>query len=137
MTTKKRASKSKPVTSHELALVNYDPTLQTWDAKIKGKSYTLCFDLRFLARAERELRAAGHDVNLFQALPGQTLENIFTMFACSLRRFHPELDYDTACGLLTPAYVYVVNDAINKLWMESIPAPDAEAAKENPTQPGN
>jgi hypothetical protein len=134
MTKTKRASKPKPTAP---ALVNYDPTLQTWEVKIGGKSHTLCFDLRFLARAERELRAAGNDVNLFRALPGQTLDNIFTMFACSLRRFHPEISYDDACGLLTPAQVYVVSDAINKLWEASIPAPDPEAAKENPTQPGS
>ena len=129
----KRAAKPEPTAP---AVVNDDPTLQTHEVKIRGKAYTLCFDLRSLARAERELRAAGNDVNLFLALPGQTLDNLLTLFACAIRRFHPEIGYDEACELLTPADVYVVGEAVNKLWEDSVPAPD-ESADKNPIQPGS
>lgn len=128
--------------NNEIVAVNEDPTLPTQEVKIGGKTYTLCFDLRSLARAERELRAAGNDVNLFYALPGRTLDNILTLFACSIRRFHPEIGYDDACALLTPLDVYTVGDAINKLWEESVPKPDDEEleatnkAGADPTQPG-
>lgn len=119
------------------APVNDDPTLQTRDVTIGGKVYTLCLDLRSLARAERELRANGYDVSLYLALPGQTLDNILTVFAAALRRFHPEIDYDAACNLLTLPDVYVVGEAIMRLWQSSMPKPEKTVAERNPIQPGS
>ena len=81
---------------------------------LDGKSYKLCFDLRELAKAEQELRREGHGVDLLLALNvgALNLDAVETLFAATVRTFHPELKYDDAVALVTLSSVYHIATVI-------------------------
>jgi hypothetical protein len=112
-----------------------DPTVETTEIVIGGKTYKMCFDFRSLAKAERELNAAGHKISLLTALPGHNLESIYVMFAASIRRFHPEIAYEDAIDLVDLPTAFSVYSAIVEAWAKAMPEPRRED-KRNPTEPG-
>lgn len=111
-----------------------DPTLPKTPVTIKGVTYNLCLDLGALAEAEAALIAEGHtEVNLLYALPNQNLGNTRIVFAAALRKFHPEIPFEHAMGLLTFDSLYTVALAIQKAWVAATPEADQSAP---PPQPG-
>jgi len=137
MTKRKKPAAGKPEV-HATAVLpdgSVDPTLLTAQVTIGGKVYTLCFDLGALARAEHELRALGHNVNILSALPVETLSDVLVMFAVAVRQFHPGIGYDAALAIPKLSDVYKVRLAVADAWSRSLAEPDPEA-KKNPTQPG-
>jgi hypothetical protein len=112
-----------------------DPTLETSSVTVQGREYTLCFDMRTLAKVERELRAQGHAVTLLESLPSQTLEHTLVTFAATLRRFHPEIPFVQALALPKMADIYAISLAIADAWKKSLPVPDESVKKnESPIQ---
>lgn len=113
-----------------------NPTLRTAEVTVKGRKLTLCFDLRELARAEAELKRAGHaEVDLFRSLPVDTVESVFIVFTCALRRFHPEIGFEEAVSMLDFADIYNLRQEVMKAWALSMPDPEKDA-KPDPTNPG-
>lgn len=129
------AAKAAEVATAVAADGSVDPTLLTSTVTIKGKEYTLCFDLLSLARAEHELRKAGHDVNLFEILPVDTAERLLTMFAVALRRFHPDIPFEDALRIPGLGSFYQLRLAVVDAWRRSLEEPEVDSSK-NPTQPG-
>lgn len=109
------------------------PTLLFTEIAIEGTTYKMCFNLGALAKAETELLAQGHDVNILTALPSLNLSSTIILFAASLRKFHPEIPFEDAKELLTLPYVMVAANAIADAWKKALP-PVEEDAKANPTQ---
>jgi hypothetical protein len=116
-----------------------------YPAEINGKTYKLCFELRQLSKAEQELNREGHPVNMLLALNVGSLDlnAVQTLFAASVRTYHPELKYEAAIDLITMESVYsvaiVILDALGiehlggskKVADPGAPAP----SKEGETQP--
>ena len=114
-----------------------DPTLETAEVMIKGKTYTLCFDIEALAQAEQELNLAGVPVNVLQIGPSINLHNTRMLFPIALRRFHPEIKYDEAQAMLSNlAWAMVagnaIAEAVNKAFSEFQSFQQGEGSK-NPT----
>jgi hypothetical protein len=55
------------------------------------------------------------------------------MFAASVRKFHPELDFEAALKLLTLDSIYAVATAITDAWKAANPEPEKTA---DPPRPG-
>lgn len=128
--------KTSPAAEPAPIAVVADPNLLTSTVKVGGKEYTLCFDMRTLATIERQLRAEGHNVNLLEALPSQTIEHLLVTFAASIRRFHPEIGFVEALAIPKLTDIYAVSLAIAEAWRKSLPEVDPKDAKKNPTGPG-
>lgn len=115
-----------------------DPTLATTTIKIKGKEYTLCFDMGALAEAELHFRRAGDPINLLNAFPEISLSSVLIIFPCAVRKFHPDLTFKQAreiIGSSLPA-IYAVAPFIMQAWKDAMPDIDPEQEKpENPLQP--
>lgn len=115
-----------------------DPSLPKTPVTINGKIYNLCFDLGALAEAETAInaellrRTPPQQVNLLWALPGGNLGNTRVMFAAAVRKFHPELGFEEAMGLLTLTNVHDVSLALQAAWVKSEATPDPA----DPTRPG-
>lgn len=107
-----------------------DPTVETTDIVIEGKTYRMCLDFRSLRLAERELNKAGHNVNILAEFPKLTLDATCIVFAASILRFHPEMSYEAAEDLLLaePMNAYRASDAISAAFMKAI----RDANKSNP-----
>jgi hypothetical protein len=91
------------------------PTLPFYPLELDGKTYKLCFVLRELAKAEQELRREGHRANMLLALNvgSLDLDAVETLFAATVRTFHPELrKYDDAVALVTLSSVYQIATVI-------------------------
>jgi hypothetical protein len=84
--------------------------LPFYPVELDGKTYKLCFDMRELAKAEQELRREGHRVNMLLALNvgSLDLDAVETLFAATVRTYHPELKYDDAVALVTLRSVYQI-----------------------------
>jgi hypothetical protein len=111
-----------------------DPTLKTTEIEIKGKKYTLCFDMGSLAEAELYFRRAGEQVNLLAAFPEVSLSSVLVIFPCAIRKFHPELSFKQAqeiIGSSLPA-IYAVAPFIMQAWRDSMPEADPDAPKTEP-----
>jgi hypothetical protein len=118
----------------KIADTSLDPTLPKTPITIKGITYQMCLDLGALAEAEAALIAEGHhEVNLLYALPNQNLSNTRTVFAASLRKFHPEISFDDAKKLLSFDALYAVALKIQEAWTAATPEPETPA---DPPQPG-
>lgn len=115
-----------------------DPTQATTQIKIKGKEYTLCFDMGALAEAEMHFRRAGDEVNLLAAFPEVSLSSILIIFPCAIHKFHPDLSYKEAqavIGKSLPA-IYAVAPFIMEAWKDAMPDVDPDQEKpENPPEP--
>lgn len=98
-----------------------DPTLPRTPITINGRDYDLCFDLGALASAESALISAGHEVNLLAALPTPNLSNVRIIFACAIRAFHPDIDFNEAVGMVTLTNVYSIANAIAQAWQAALP----------------
>lgn len=110
-----------------------DPTLPKTPIEINGKTYDLCFDLGALAEAEQALNREGHHVNLLAALPVLNLTNVRVIFAAAIRKFHPEISYDEAVGMITFLNLYAIANIIAEAWKAALPEPEpvpVEAAAE-------
>lgn len=113
-----------------------DPTIETTDVVIGDKVYRMCFDLRSLAIAEEKLVGEGHNVNLLVALPRMDkIVNIRILFAASIQRFHPEIDFEDGLNLLNISNIYKVANAIASAVEKSMSVPDKDV-KANPIEPG-
>lgn len=126
----------KPAVAKPQTPPSADPTLRVAEVTVKGRKLTLCFDLRELARAEAELKRAGHaEVDLFRSLPVDTVESVFIVFACAVRRFHPEIGFDEAVSMLNFSDIYNVRQEVVNAWAASMPDPEPEKTAD-PTNPG-
>ena len=117
--------------------VEADPTVETTDVVIGGKVYRMCLTTRALAEAERELKKLGYPVVLIRALNPVTLlelDSILMLFAASIRKFHPEIDFGDAMDLVTLPYVQTVAVALHDAWEKCLPKPEGDKA--NPTEAG-
>jgi hypothetical protein len=88
--------------------------LPFYPVHVDGKTYKLCFDMRELAKAERELEREGHRVNMLFALNvgSLDLDAVETLFAATVRTYHPELKYNDAVALVTLSSVYHIATVI-------------------------
>jgi hypothetical protein len=125
------------VTKRRIAVVD-DPTVESTEVLIEGKTYRMCLDFRSLRLAERELNKAGHKINILYEFPRLTLDSTCIVFAASIRRFHPEVSYEAAEDLLVenPVNAYRVSDVIGEAFMKAMAAPrkgDAVEGRKNPT----
>lgn len=113
-----------------------DATLSSTPITIKGNVYKLCFDLRALGRAERELVGLGHDVKLLEKFPRlEYIDEVLILFAASIRTFQPEISFEEALALPDLPAIYLVRGAIYAAWSAAVPEP-VEGEK-NPTEPGS
>lgn len=107
-----------------------DPTLETTQITLGGKTYTLCFDLEALAEAETALIQAGvPGVNLLQSLSlgSVNLQGMRSLFAASLRKFQPTLKPKEAMALVTTRNLYKVWNAVIEGWTKAVGG-DAQSA---------
>jgi hypothetical protein len=118
----------------EIAHTVADPTLETTEVEIKGKKYTLCFDLGAIAEAEFHFMKQGKEVNLLAAFPNMSLWAVRMIFPCAIHRFHPELTFEAAQKLVTLPVLYAVWPFINLAWKQSIPEPE-EGTSQTPPVP--
>jgi hypothetical protein len=115
-----------------------DPSLPKTPVTIGGKVYNLCFDLGALAEAETAINAElirrnpPQRVNLLISLPDKTLGSTRVNFAAAVRKFHPELGFEEAMGMLTLANIHDVAMAVQDAWEKSEVRPDPA----DPTHPG-
>ena len=119
------------------ALAEADPTVETTDVVIGEKVYRMCLNVRALAQAERELNKLGYQVVLILALNRRRLlelDSILVLFAASIRKFHPEIDFGDAMDLVTLPYVETVAFALHEAWEKCLPKPEGDKA--NPTEAG-
>jgi hypothetical protein len=88
--------------------------LPFYPIELDGKTYKLCFNLRELAKAERELGSEGHSVNMLFALNAGSidLDAVENIFAATVRTYHPELKYNDAVALVTLSSVYRIATVI-------------------------
>lgn len=98
-----------------------DPTLAVTPVVIGDKEYKLCFDYGALAEAEAHYNAQGHNVNLLFSLPKFSLESVRINFACSVRKFHPELSFEDACKLVTIKSMTAIANAVATAWYAEMP----------------
>lgn len=110
--------------SKKTPVVTPDPTLPTAKVTIAGKEYTLCLDQRALAEAEMALIREGHNVNLLYAYMQLNLSNLMVIFPCTLRKFHPEISFDEAQGMVNTLTSIPIAQAIAPLWNDSLPDPE-------------
>jgi hypothetical protein len=114
-----------------------DPTVPFTEIGIGGKTYKMCFDIESLADAEDALVRAGYEVNILRTLPTMNLSGTRTMFAASLRRFHPEIGFDGAKALLTWRNIYLVLETVVAAWKQAMPDVLEGDPAPDPPQPGN
>jgi hypothetical protein len=122
-------------TKRKVAETVADPTLATTSMELKGKQYTLCFDMGSLAEAEMHFRRAGENVNLLNAIPDPTvLSNVLIVFPCAVHRFHPELSFKDAQDLIMGNYPAVLACAIfiMQAWNQAVVEPDPASADSPP-----
>jgi hypothetical protein len=111
-----------------------DPTLETTQIVLGGKTYTMCFDLEALAEAETELIRAGiPDVNLLHSLNlgSCNLQGMRALFAASLRKFQPELKMKDALALVTTRDLFAVGEAVADAWQKAVGLEKGDAPKED------
>jgi hypothetical protein len=114
-----------------------DSTLPSTPITIKGSIYKMCFDLRALGKAERELVALGHDVRLLEKFPRlEYIDEVLILFAAAIRTFQPEISFEEALALPDLPGIYLVRAAIYAAWSAAIPEP-VEGEKKNPIEPGS
>lgn len=121
--------------------LQFDPTMPTGEIEIDGTRYRMCFDFAALAQAEGELQAKGIPVNILASIKLNSISSVQTLFAASLRRYQPDLDWFDALKLVTwqtyaaiaPAVAYALSEAM------APPKPDApkpaETGEADPQQP--
>jgi hypothetical protein len=113
------------MTARKVAGTPADPTIKPVDIIIGGKPYALCFDLDSLAEGERAMNREGVECNLLAALPNLTnLSNVRIIFACAIRRFHPEMSFQKAVALVKLDNVYVIANKIAEAWQAAMPEPE-------------
>lgn len=112
-----------------------DPTLGTTEIEIKGKKYTLCFDMGALAEAEMHFRRAGERVNLLDAFPEVSLASVLIIFPCAIHKFHPEIGYKDAQNIIGKSLkaIYGVAPFIMQAWSEALPEVDPDAKPRPPS----
>jgi hypothetical protein len=103
-----------------------DATLPKTPIIIGGTEYSLCFDFGALSTAETELNREGHEVNLLAMLPVLNLSNTRVIFAAALRKFHPDITFDQAVGMVNFGNVYTIANAIAEAWQSALPEPEKE-----------
>ncbi len=114
---------------------NADKTLPTDVIEVAGKKYTICMDIGTLIDAEEELNAAGHNVSLLLSLPPLSASKTRRIFAIALRKFHPEITFEEAMGILDLPALYKTSDIFSDLWLRSTPqAKEGGEATENPSK---
>lgn len=120
--------------SRKVANTAADATLGTVELEIKGKKYTLCFDMGALAEAEMHFRRAGERVNLLDAFPEVSLASVLMIFPCAIHKFHPEIGFKEAQSLIGKSLkaIYGVAPFIMQAWSEAMPEPDPDAPKPEP-----
>jgi hypothetical protein len=101
-----------------------DATLPKTPITLDGVTYDLCFDLGALAEAEQALSRAGHACNLLYALPNLNLANVRVIFAAAIRKFHPEVSFEQAMGMITLQNVYLIANAVSEAWTAALPEPE-------------
>jgi hypothetical protein len=120
------------MSKRKIAETPLDPTLPSVSVEIDGTTYRLVFDLGSLAEAEAAFVAQGHDVNLLRALPVLNVSSVRIIFACAVKKFHPELGFEEAKNLVNFPSLYVVAAAVTDAWSKSVPEPTPEGEE----QPG-
>jgi hypothetical protein len=113
----------------QVANTDIDPTIDFTQIILDGKTYKITFDFASLAKAEAALLPKHPEICLLRQLcyDGQyRLEQIQELFACSLYKAHPDLDYDDAKALVNLRTIGPVTIAVLKAWEKSMEAPKAE-----------
>jgi hypothetical protein len=117
-----------------------DASLPKTPVTVGGKTYNLCFDLGALSEAETAInldfvrRDDSRRVNLLAALPFDDLANTRIVFAAAVRKFHPELGFEEAMGLLGLDDVYRVWGAIRAAWDASRPQSEGTPGPTDPAK---
>ena len=120
-----------------VSLATEDPTLPTATVPTVDGDIKICLDSGALIDAEEALIAVGHkDVDLLIALQAQSASAVRTFFIIASRRFNPELTPERARELVTLANLRLIQDAIARVWILSMPEPKKDGGKPSgPTQP--
>ena len=95
--------------------------LPSYPVTIGGKTYKLCFDFDELCKSQDAFNRAGYGINLLYALDVARADprSMQILFAAAVRPFHPELNFEAACKLVTIGSFYVVVTAILNAFAES------------------
>jgi hypothetical protein len=115
----------------KLKAVPPNPVLPFTPITIDGRTYKMVFQHASLAKAEDELRARGHDVNLLGVYLKRTYSNVRVLFAASLLAYQPEMDFEEAQNLVTDKTIVEILVAVNDAWNKNTPDPE----KSNPPVP--
>lgn len=123
--------------SRKVANTVADPTLGTAELEVRGKKFTLCFDMGALAEAELHFRRAGVEINILNTLPVPGLSTVLIMFPCAVHKFHPELSFEAAQALIRKDIraIYAVNTLLALAWREAMPEPDENEKNDSPPTP--
>jgi hypothetical protein len=116
-------------TKQQVANTAIDPTIDFTDIVLDGKTYKLTFDFASLAQAEAALAPKHPEINLLRHLFHDgvyRLEQIQELFACSLYKAQPDLDYDAAKALVNMRTIVPVAAAVLTAWKASMEEPKAE-----------
>lgn len=108
-----------------------DPTVQYIPITLGDTTYQLAFDLGSLADAEAAINKEGGNVNLLRALDfsNLTLSAVQVLFACSIRKAHPEITFNDAKALVTMKTLYPIADVLYRTWLESVGVNDTDEKK--------
>jgi len=114
-----------------------DPTLPRIEFKRGKEIFYLCFNFRALAIAQRNLRLAGVDCNLLQALDlsGMDAERIVPVFYATLITHQPDITYEQVWGLIDLSNLGKVFSVIAEAYVASLAESSDTDAKADPTQP--
>ncbi len=89
------------------------PPLSKLPVEIGGICYHLCFDLPVLTEAEGHFIRQGYEVDLCAICSsGPTAWGLLTVFACAMRRCHPEVGFVEAQKLATLEVLIVAGRAM-------------------------
>jgi len=102
--------------------------------EIGGRRYDLCFTLGAIAEAQQRFDRRGVEASLLEAMPVLNLANVRILFPCTLRKYHPELDFASARQLVTWEAVYTIAGALRTAWHAAAPDPEPHDSKKGKAQ---
>lgn len=109
-----------------------DPTLPCMEIELGTQTYKLSLDHAALWLAEEELVDRYPDVNLIYTLPPMTIAIARVLFAASLGRFHPEIEYEQALGMVSFASAPLIAAAVRAAWWRAMPGSTGKGQEGSP-----
>jgi hypothetical protein len=119
-----------------------DTMLKKTPIEIDGVTYYMCFDFLALREAERQFMIEGHRASLVVTLQDPfSIDAVCCVFPCAIHRFHPEITWEQAVGMVNLWNIDQIGAAIYQAKQDAMPkkatvdSEEEEAPDVNPQNP--